>query len=119
MCLQVLHLMYESTKSPPVHLHIYNGSILKVLPIPTNTVDLIGQFIVHILDIYILHASGLLQIYYCYISLPLMKSPLMLSTVRYWRLFKYCTSVCLDHISVVSGILITAAMALYVVMDAN
>ena len=54
------------------YIYIYTRGTLRAWPMLTASIDLIGQSIVYVFDIYIIFSLELLQIYYCYITLLLM-----------------------------------------------
>ena len=61
-----MHLMYESVGCTILLLHIYTWGMIRAQPMLINNIDLIGQDIIYLLNIYILHSCELLQPYYNY-----------------------------------------------------
>ena len=80
--------MYES-HCALYYIYIDIGVMPKAWPMLINSIDLIGQLVIHVFDIYIFYTSKFLWTYYSYIPLLLMKSFPTLFMSCYWRLIKY------------------------------
>ena len=94
-----------------LYIYVYTMDTLRVWPVLTITIDIIGQSTMCMLEIYVVDSSKLLHLYYHYTPLLLMLTPPNFQ----WVVTGDClngTSTCLKNISILSGILIAYTMAL-------
>ena len=95
-----------------LQLHIYTWGTLMVWPMPINSIDIIGQLIIYVLDIYILHTFWLLRAYYHYPS-SFNEKPCH-TFCCLLLVLNYCANAHSDHIFILGGILIIVTMALHI-----